>query len=576
MRIKAVNLGLLFIFFLLFLGLLNLQVIKGDNFRELSNKNSIRLIPQPGMRGRILDRKGNVIVGNRLSYNVLISPENPIKADTTPDIDKILMRVSKILDTDIENLKIRLKDEYVLPFAPIIIAQNLDINKAIILEELKRDLPGLIIQPYPERSYPYGRLASHVIGYLGQIDRWRLTKLKDFGYKTKDIVGFGGVEEKYDYYLRQQDGGMQVKVDHLGRFVRVLGFRSPKNGRDIQLTLDLKIQRIIEKGLLDRIGSVIVMEPYSGEILAMASNPNFSPSVFTKKWDSYILDIFDNPQAPLVNRSISSVYPAGSVFKLVVATSALETRKINLSTSFFCPGSIHIGNQEFSCWNKHEQQNLMDAIIHSCNIFFYRTGLLLGGQLIHDFALKFGFSEPTSVDLPYETGGFVPSPLWKRIYKFKNWFDGDTANLAIGQAELLVSPLQITRMMAVFANQGLLVTPYIVKAIDGYDIADSQRKIMRVPLKEHTIEYIRQALRKVVADRGGTANILSALDVSVAGKTGTAQVSRGQPHGWFVGFLPFKNPKFVICVFLEHAGSGQASCVLAKQIIEEMIKEGLI
>lgn len=511
MRIKVVNLGLIFIFSLLFFGLLNLQVIRGKKFKELSNKNSIRLLPQLGMRGRILDRQGNIIVDNRLSYNVLILPENPIKGDVTSDIDKTLIRVAKILNTNIEDTRTRLQDRYVLPFAPITIAEDIDINKAIILEELKWDLPGLIIQPYPKRAYPYGRLACHAVGYLGQIDRWRLTKLKDFGYKTKDIVGFGGVEEKYDYYLRQEEGGMQVEVDHLGRFVRVLGFRPPKNGKDIQLTLDLKIQKIVEKNLADRIGSVIVMEPSSGEILAMGSNPNFNPAVFIKKKDSYILDILDNPQAPLLNRSISGVYPAGSVFKLVVAACALETGKINLSTSFFCPGSIHIGNQEYSCWNKHNQQNLINAIIHSCNIFFYRTGLLLGGQLIHDFALKFGFSHPTSIDLPYEASGFVPHPLWKRIYKFKNWFDGDTANLAIGQAELLVSPLQITRMMAVFANKGSLVTPYIVKAIDSHDISNSQAKIMRVPLKENNIEYIRQALKNVVADPGGTANVLSDL-----------------------------------------------------------------
>jgi penicillin-binding protein 2 len=218
----------------------------------------------------------------------------------------------------------------------------------------------------------------------------------------------------------------------------------------------------------------------------------------------------------------------------------------------------------------------MDAITHSCNVFFYRTGLLVGAQLIHDYALKFGFARATSIELPYEESGFVPSPLWKKIYKFKNWFDGDTANLSIGQAELLVTPLQIARMMAVFANRGRLVTPYIVKAIDGQDFSLSQKKISVLPLKESTIDYIRQGLRNVVADPSGTANVLSSLSVAVAGKTGTAQAPPGQSHAWFVGFFPFKHPKFVICVFLERGGPGYAASVLTKQIIEEMIEGGLI
>jgi penicillin-binding protein 2 len=231
---------------------------------------------------------------------------------------------------------------------------------------------------------------------------------------------------------------------------------------------------------------------------------------------------------------------------------------------------------EFSCWDTHNTNNLIGAIKHSCNVFFYRTGLLVGAQNIYDYALKLGFSRPAAIDLPYEVGGFVPSPLLRKIYRFKNWFEGDTANLAIGQGELLVTPLQITRMMAVFANRGTLVTPYVVKAVDGKDISTLRKKTIALSLKESTINYIRQGLRSVVSDPHGTANILSDLPVSIAGKTGTAQVPRGQPHGWFVGFFPFQEPKLVICVFLEHGGSGYASSVVAKQIIENIFKEGLI
>ena len=570
MRVKIVSWIVIFGFLFLALNILNIELIQGRKFENLSNQNCIRLIPQEGSRGRILDRQGNIIIDNNLSYDVMVAPyEND-------QINKTLLGLANILNANFKDMKDTFRNKYIASFMPVTIAKNIDVKKAIALEELKPDLDNIMIQPYPLRSYPYGRLACHVLGYLNEIDLWRLTKLANYGYKTRDIVGFGGVEEKYDYFLRQEAGGLSVEVDHRGRLVSVLGFRPPRNGKDIQLTIDLKIQKIVEENLKGRNGSVILMDPYSGEIIAMANKPNFNPSVFVKKSDSSILNLFADSDAPFINRAISGVYPAGSIFKLVVATAALETGKINLSTTFSCPGSTYIGKQKFSCWNTHNLQNLTSAITNSCNVFFYRTGLLIGAQTIYDYAIKFGFSHPTAIDLPYEAGGYVPSPLLKKIYRFRNWFDGDTANLAIGQGELLVTPIQIIRMMTVFANKGTLVTPYIVKAIDGEDIVNLKSRAVRLSLKNSTINYIRQGLRSVVADPKGTANALSSLPVSVAGKTGTAQVHQSSPHGWFVGFFPYQTPKFVICVFLEHGGSGHASSLVAKQIIEGMIQEGLI
>lgn len=568
-RINFVRVIIMVIFLFLGLGILNIEVIRGARFRDLSNKNRIRLLPQQGNRGRLLDRHGNAIVDNYLSYDVMASSigKRPQEA---------LAQVAKVLDVDLDELKNRLPLSYASSFMPTALARNIDIKKAIALEEMKPDLDNIMIQPYPLRHYPHGRLASHVIGYLNEIDRWRLTRLANYGYKTKDIVGFGGVEEKYDYYLRQEEGGLSVEVDHRGKLVNVLGFRQPVGGKDIQLTLDLKIQKIIEDSLETRNGSIILMDPYNGEIIAMASSPDFNPSIFVKKSDAAIASLLRDPGAPMLNRAISGLYPAGSVFKVVVAAAALETKKINLSSAFYCTGSTFFGKQEFSCWEKHGQENLTQAIAHSCNIFFYRTGILTGAQNIYDYAVKFGFSRASGIDLPNEANGSVPSPLLMKVSRFRNWFDGDTANLAIGQGDLLVTPLQVARMMAVFANKGALVAPYVVKAIDGKDISRWRKKTVRLSLKDSTINYIRQGLRSVVSDPNGTGNVLANLPVSVAGKTGTAQVSRGLAHGWFAGFFPFQEPKFVICVFLEHGGSGHASCVVAKQIIETMANEGLI
>jgi penicillin-binding protein 2 len=557
-------------FLLLLFGIINLQVLRYRDLKELSNKNCIRLVPQAGARGRILDTEGDIIISSKLSYDVMILPQD------TRELERVLIKVSRILGVPFDELKQTCKSEYIASSVPIAIARNIDIKKAIALEEIKTTLPGIIIQPQPLRNYPYRKLGAHIIGYLSEIDRWRLTKLEDYGYNTKDIVGFGGVEEKYDYYLRQEEGGLSVEVDSRGRLVRVLGFRPPRNGKDIQLTLNLKVQKIVEDSLQDRKGCVIIMDPYSGAIIAMASSPSFNPSLFVNKAGSSISGLFRDSDAPLINRAISATYPAGSIFKVIVASAALETGKINLVTSFLCQGNILVGRQEFKCWDTHGQQNLLAAITHSCNAFFYRTGLLVGAQTIHDYALKFGLSRPTFFELPYETNGFIPSPLWRKINTFKNWYDGDTANLSIGQGDVLVTPLQITRMMAVFANGGYLVRPYIVKSIDGRDVSGYHKKIIRCPIKTSTVNYIREGLKNVISDPKGTGNVLSGLTVSVAGKTGTAQAPPGQPHAWFVGFSPYKNPKFVICVLLERGGPGYYSCLVAKQIIEALLAEGLM
>ena len=570
MRIRISFFIIIVMFLLLVGGLSNLQILRKKQFRQLSDKNCIRLLPQEGSRGRIFDRNQNIIVGNQISYDVMVSPQN------TKELDATLKKISSITGVSFSELKQNFKKGYVSSFASITIIKNIDIKKAIALQELRMDYNGIVINSRPVRDYPYGKLACHLLGHLGEIDRWRLTKLEDYGYKTKDIVGFGGVEDRYDYYLRQEEGGTSLEVDHRGRVVRILGFKPPKSGKDIQLTIDLRIQKIVEDNLDNRKGSVIIMDPYTGEIIAMASSPGFDPAWFVDRDNKNLSKIFSDKDAPLLNRSIGGVYPPGSVFKIVVAAGALELNKINSLTSFLCTGSTRIGNRQFKCWDTHGTQDLVQALAHSCDIFFYKTGLLLGAQQIHDYSVRFGLSKLTGIDLPYEASGFVPDPIWRRIYKLRNWFDGDTANFSIGQGDLLTTPIQMTRATAVFANGGYLVTPYLVKSVAGQDITTTQRKAAKINFKPDTIFYVREGMKDAVAYPTGTASVLSAVPLAIAGKTGTVQVPRGQPHAWFVGFLPFREPKFVICVFLEHGGSGQASCVLARHILDQMVKEGLI
>jgi len=568
-RHKLLGIFIFCMFVLLVFGLFNLNIIEGRKYKKLSNSNCIRLIPQFGCRGNILDRQGELVVGNKISYDVMILPQD------ISDLDRVLGAVARVLAVDQQQLRKAFKSGYISSSVPVTIASNIDVKKAIALGEYKVNEPSVIIQPKPLRYYPYSTLAAHLVGYLNEIDRWRLTKLEDYGYKTKDIVGFGGVEEKYDYYLRQEEGGLSVEVNHQGKFTRVLGFELPKNGQDIQLTIDLIAQKAAETALDGKKGCVVVMDPNNGEIIALASYPNFDPAVFVKRLPQRIAELFNNRNAPLINRATSASYPPASVFKVVVASAALELKRINSSTSFLCPGFLWVGKRKFSCWDTHGNQDLIQGIAHSCDTFFYHTGLLVGAQNIHSYALKLGLVKPTNFELGYETNGFIPSPLWRKLNRFQGWYDGDTANLSIGQGECLVTPMQVANMMAVFANGGYLCTPYVVKSIGGFDVSSHKRKLINVRLKKNTLEKIRQGLREVVSGAKGTGNVLNSLPVPVAGKTGTAQVSRGQTHAWFAGFFPFDKPKYVIVVFLENGGPGYAACVAAKQVIESMASQGL-
>lgn len=569
MRFRIIYFVILGMMCFLILGLVHLTVVEGGKYKGLSDKNSIRVMPAPGSRGRIIDRNGAVLVNSKLSYDVVVVPQK------LNQIEQILTKTASALGASRSDLKERFKRGYKGLFVPVKIAGNIGRAGAIALEEMKFELPGLVIQPTPVRRYPFGALACHIFGYVNQIDYWRLLKLQDFGYQQGDMVGYSGIEEKYDYYLRPQEGGTSVEVDHRGRMVRMLAFRQPRHGRDIQVTLDARIQKISEDALGDKKGCVIVMDPDDGAVITMASSPRFTPGSFADKEQETLAALFRDPGAALINRAISSAYPPGSVFKPVVAVAGLETHKIDSATSYGCAGGMNVGARFFKCWDTHGQEDLTRAIAHSCDIFFYRTGLALGPQALHDYALKFGLSRFTGFELPYETGGHIPSPNERRG-RMRAWFDGDTANFSIGQGDVLTSPLQIVRMMAAFANGGYLVKPYVVMMVAGRDISRFQRRAQRLPFKRACLDEVRAGLREVINNPSGTAHALADAGVAVAGKTGTAQSPPGETHAWFVGYFPSERPRYVMCVFLERGGPGHAAVLAAKEIIGKMLEQGLV
>ncbi len=570
MRLRSFVVILVGILCVLGARLLHLQVFSGRALYELSERNCIRVWSQGGSRGRVFDRNGETILDNRVSYDIAVFPREESL------LKESLRLVGDTLGLPLEKVQRIYRANLVSSSVPVTVARDVPLRSVLKLSELQMETGGIFIQQVPVRAYPFGTLACHALGYLNEIDQWRLTKLKEYGYRTKDLVGYTGIEEKYDYYLRPKDGGYSVEVNHRGKPLRVLGFRQPQNGKDIRLTLDVRIQQIVEAHLKARKGAVIVMDPFTGEIRALASFPGFDPSVFQNAAPAGAQESLRSAEAPFLNRCISSAYPPASTFKLNVATAALERDKLPPGRTYDCPGSFTLGKAKFGCWDTHGRENLTDAIAHSCNVFFFRTALLLGAQALHDFALKLGFGKTTDIDIPYEVRGFVPSPLWKKVSRLQPWFDGDTLNFSIGQGDMLATPLQVLRMSALFANAGSLVTPYLVSTVDTVDVSRSKRSAVRVGLKESTIEAVRRGMLQMTRDPKGTGHLLADIPVSIAGKTGTAQVPKGLSHGWFTAFFPFEKPRYCIVVFLEHGGSGHAACMVGKYIIKDMVEQKLI
>jgi len=568
MRTKIFSLIIAILFFFLFLGLVFIQLIRGGFYYELSENNHIRLIELDAMRGTIFDRNGIVLADSKLSFDIVLIPQEFQKEN--------IKRLSKLLDIDSESIRKKIKSGYVAPFAPIVVAKNINKKKAILIEQEKFELPGAIVQIRPQRYYPQKSVGAHVLGYVGLIDRSKITKLKNYGYKITDIVGHSGVEEKYDSYLRGEDGGIQVEVDNRGRQLRVLGMRPSVKGKNIFLAIDSRIQKTAADLLEGKKGAIVVMQPDTGEVLALVSSPSFNPNYFTIEYSGKkIKSLFNDYRSPMLNRAIGGQYPAGSVFKIITAFAALGSKKAYVNTSFTCHGSFRVGNRSFLCWSTHGLQNFVEAITHSCNVYFYNLGLLVGPDMLTKYARDAHLGEETQIDLPYEKKGNIPDRIQRKLTRKQGWYKGDTANFAIGQGELLVTPIQTVRLMAAVAKRGTLVRPYVAKYIED----EKMQKLKfsgRLPFKKSHLDLIKNALRKVVSSETGTARLLEIGNLKVAGKTGTAQAGRGKPHSWFVGFCPSNKPKIAFCVFLEHGGGSQNAVIVTRDLLKFMSSEGLL
>ncbi len=574
MRPNRLSILLLLGFLFLFVNLVRMQILKGPYYRSLSERNRIRVIYLEGGRGKILDRNGQVLAKNHLSFNC-----SAVAREAKSRIKRSCEILSPILAEDALTLEERFRKKKPGAFHTVLMAEDIDASQAIAIEERLDQLPGFMIETRPQREYPYGESAAHLTGYIGPLTEDEKEAMELYNYNYADWAGREGVERSYESYLRGYSGGLQIEVDSRGRIIRALGVREPREGKDIQLTVDARLQSKAQALLKGQKGSVIIIEMENGGLLAMNSSPSFDPNLFASKKGRKDVGKYltNDEEAPMVNRGIRSNYPPGSIFKIVTAIAGLSSGKITPATSFNCRGYLMIGGIRFGCWKDggHGPQSMSEAFAHSCNVYFYSIGLLTGIDVLHEKSVEFGFYLRTGVDLPGEKQGFVPSKEWKKKKRHLPWYEGETANLAIGQGDLQVTPLQALMMAVVAAAEGQVLRPHVIDKIDGIKVAEKNAGSMRVPAAHW--KSVKEGLDQVVNSDTGTGRLARRADTRVAGKTGTAQSGQDKTHAWFVGFAPKDKPKIALVVFLEHGGrGGVAAASIANQLLQGLKETGYL
>ena len=560
LRLKVVAWIIALSFLVLIVVLWHMQVIKGEDYLRLSANNRIRLVKISAPRGLIYDRHHRILADNRPGFEVVV---NPAEVDDREDLPA---RLAEVLGIPSERIHRRIESFRQRPFEPVRVADDIGIARATVLEETTPELSGVAVQVHAIRNYPYGTTLAHLLGYLGQISPEELKRLQPAGYLSQDYIGKIGVEAAYDRELKGEPGGEQLQVDARGYRDRVLSRKDPIPGNSLQLALDLKAQLILADLMKGRKGAAVLLSPRNGDLLALVSQPSYDSNLLLSPVPrEYLEGLFSSPDSPLLNRAIAGEYPPGSPFKLVVAVAALNSQAITPRTVFDCRGVLNVGAGSFRCWKPagHGPLNLVEAIQHSCNIYFYQTSLKVGLDKIRPVALLLGLGEKTGLEIAGERAGFLPSRQWKKAASGESWYPGDTVNLSIGQGYVLVTPLQLACLGCVIANGGKLYRPRIVTKVTSPDgrLIEEYPPILRreINLPPSIWKVLREGMDRVVNTEDGTGRAAASDVVSVSGKTGTVQV--GSPpnyrnHAWFLAFAPSDNPEVVLAVILENAGSG--------------------
>lgn len=578
------------VFILLFLGLLvrvlYLQIFKGEHYLALAEGNRIRQIRQKANRGVIYDRHGNPLLKNKPNFSLLLTPSDLPKDPT--NLKDTATWISEQLNIDYPTIWQTLNDpKKHQSHQNIIIQDNLSYEATIkLMVELNR-FKGLSITQIDKREYTQDTSLSHMLGYLGKINEDEWNHYQNLGYSFIDDVGKMGLELFYEQELKGQDGQKKVEVDASGQTKKIINETQLEHGHNLILTIDTELQNYLATNLNLALtahnahaGAGIILNPHTGQILAMASLPNFDNNLFAQGISQKDYQaLINNDHKPLFNRSTRGEYPPGSTFKLIVAASALKEKLITQQTGFNSTGGLQVNEWFFPDWQTagHGYTQITKALAQSVNTFFYYIGggyenfEGLGVAKITDYARQFGLGQKTGIDLTGENTGFLPSKQWKQKEKQENWYVGDTYHLSIGQGDILVTPLQVANFTAAFTNGGRLYKPFLVQSITnhaGETVKTNQPHILNENFMppEH-INTIKRGLREAVTY--GSAKSLNDLNTPCAGKTGTAQAGGDkQPHSWFTAFAPYDDPEIVITILIEHGGEGSTAALpVAKQII---------
>jgi penicillin-binding protein 2 len=541
-----------------------IQILDHGKYWAMSEANRTRDVVLPAPRAVITDRSGQVILADSIaSFKASIIREN------TRNLDESYERVGRLIGLDPAVVRSRIEKFRMMPlFKPIVVKDNLSLEEVARIEVRKMEFPELVIETEPKRFYPFGSLASHLIGYLQELTTDELrTTFKD--RRLGDMTGRTGVERSSESRIVGVDGKIVEIVDSLGRKRDEAERVEPRQSPKLILTLDYDLQAKAEQLLAGREGAIIVLDPRTGGILALANYPTFDPNKFINRFTpEEWTTLAANPDHPLLSRAIQGLYPPGSIFKLVMATAALSSGTIVPQTVFTCDGEVEIYGRIFHCLGVHGPLNLYEAIRHSCNIYFYNLGRRMNIDAIADYAGRMGLGRKTGIDLPNEIEGTVPSTEWKQRTQKAPWYPGETISVAIGQGPLQVTPVQIAAMTAMIANRGTRVHPHLIAE------APAQTEFTDIPASvfEDIIDGMWRSTNKEGTSR---AAFIDGFDV--CGKTGSVEtISREtaerlgiqrKTHSWFSGFAPRRGPEIVVTVLVEFGGrGGEASAPIAHEL----------
>lgn len=539
-----------------------LQLIQGTRNRQLAENNRIRLLPKQPERGKILDRKGRILAGSRLSHSVFLWPLARKKGDW----DRTLKRISQTLNIPVKDIQNRLEQEgYTSPYR-VRIARGISPQKVTALAEYADELAGVQVDAEAVRNYPNGDLAAHVIGYTGEMNDEDLKRHKNENYRLGDVIGQMGIEAARESDLRGEWGGQQVEVDGAGNVVKILGEKQTNAGKDVTLTIDLDLQKAAEVALGNRKGAIVAIDPNNGAILAMVSRPAFDPNLFSTHITDAQWQRLQSEDHPFVNRTLQG-YPPASTFKIVTTAAGLESGKFSSDTVLGTYPSLRVGGIDFGEWNHagFGSQGFAGALTWSSDTFFYQIGMGVGDQTLIQWTRRFGFGQKTGIELAdEEAAGLVPDDAWKQKEIREGWYLGDTVNMSIGQGYLQTTPLQVAGMFAIAANGGYRVKPHLLK---DNEAAQNWREPLN--LKPETIEILREGLRGVIS-RGTAIDAFSGTKLAIAGKSGTAEDFGRESHTWFGAFSPIDKPQIVVVAFGENSGGGGGSFAapMVRQVLE--------